>query len=158
METETTQIYGILDPRANRVFYVGRSNNPERRLAQHVTEARLVGTRIKRAQVIREILAAGLQPALIILETVSLMDAFRAELKWIREHSGEGLTNVWPDYPGWGKSYMRAEQMREIRQGQKITQAELAQRLGVHESAVSLWEAGKRKIPSPVAKLVWGMR
>lgn len=31
-----TYIYGLKDPRDNQIYYVGKSDNPQRRLEQHL--------------------------------------------------------------------------------------------------------------------------
>jgi transcriptional regulator with XRE-family HTH domain len=41
-----------------------------------------------------------------------------------------------------------------IREALGLTQAELAEEIGVHRVTVARWETGDRNIPEPVARLV----
>lgn len=108
-------VYGLQDPRDNKIFYVGRSKHPNARLLSHLAEAerykqavehplkRLFGvniasddltqapTNINRAKVniINAIQNAGFQVQLKIIdvwETDDLQDANRLEEAWIAHH------------------------------------------------------------------------
>jgi DNA-binding transcriptional regulator YiaG len=48
--------------------------------------------------------------------------------------------------------------LKRLREELALTQAGLAQELGVHPMTVSKWETGVRGIPEPVARLVQRMR
>jgi len=45
-----------------------------------------------------------------------------------------------------------------IREALGLTQAELAEEIGVHRVTVARWETGDRNIPEPVARLVQRIR
>src|SRR5207244_644957 len=46
------------------------------------------------------------------------------------------------------------DEFKRLRGRLKLTQEQLARRLGVTTSAVSRWEAGRRRIPEPVGRLL----
>ena len=48
---------------------------------------------------------------------------------------------------------MTPEQFTRLRNGLGLTQAQAAERLGVHRVTVARWEAGMRAIPEPTARL-----
>jgi DNA-binding transcriptional regulator YiaG len=49
---------------------------------------------------------------------------------------------------------MTADTFRTLRRSLHLTQAQLAQRLGVSRATVQNWEAGIHRIPPPAAQLV----
>lgn len=49
---------------------------------------------------------------------------------------------------------MSASEVRKIRTKLGLTQTELADRLGVTQAAVSMWEDGKRVCRGPAAKML----
>jgi DNA-binding transcriptional regulator YiaG len=53
-----------------------------------------------------------------------------------------------------GTPALTARQLQDLRQQLGLTQLGLARVLGVSESAVSLWEAGKRKPRGPAHRLL----
>jgi DNA-binding transcriptional regulator YiaG len=53
---------------------------------------------------------------------------------------------------------MTAAAVRRIRQQLGMTQAEFAERLGVHTMTVSRWERGTVAVPEPVARLIHFVR
>jgi len=55
------------------------------------------------------------------------------------------------------KPAMSPEELREFRLARGWNQTELARRIGVSSAAVSLWEAGRRAIPQPVALALKGI-
>lgn len=115
-------IYSLSDPESHRVFYVGRSQRPESRFMEHLTEAeryrvatedvleRLFGIKAKKEGLdgtgntkklkwINSILIRGLEVEFTILDEWSaptLQDANRLEDAWIAhmKSMGHPLTNV----------------------------------------------------------------
>jgi hypothetical protein len=88
----TAYIYGLEDPRTERVFYVGSSQDAEKRFKDHVaghSGLKSVG------RVVKELAESGLRPRLKILETVSISDQNSREMFWIRKlyEDGEPLVN-----------------------------------------------------------------
>ena len=53
-----------------------------------------------------------------------------------------------------GTPDVKPEEIERLRQRLKLTQLELAKWLGVTESSVSLWEAGKRRPRGPAHRLL----
>jgi putative transcriptional regulator len=49
---------------------------------------------------------------------------------------------------------VEAKELRAIRERMGLLQAQLADRLGVTQGALSRWESGSRRIPEPVARLL----
>ena len=49
---------------------------------------------------------------------------------------------------------MTAAEVRRVRMRLRLTQAQLAAKLGVHEMTVSRWERGTVNVPEPVARLI----
>ena len=95
MSDSHTYIYGLEDPLNGKIFYVGKSDNPKRRLTQHLNVGK---SRTKKAKVIKALKRNNLKPRLVILETVQKTRWEGAEKKWIKElrRSGHPLTNVAP--------------------------------------------------------------
>jgi DNA-binding transcriptional regulator YiaG len=49
---------------------------------------------------------------------------------------------------------VKPSEFKRIRDALDLTQAEMADEIGVHRVTVAKWEAGDRHIPEPVARLV----
>lgn len=92
--TETTNIYVLIDPRDNRIRYVGKANNVEVRLRNHVKEARQ-GKTDHKANWLRQVLKDGYYPILEIVEVCSINEWQYREIFWIEEMKRRGnyLTN-----------------------------------------------------------------
>ncbi len=52
---------------------------------------------------------------------------------------------------------MTSAQLKRIRSELTLSQQRLADELGVHRVTVAKWEAGDRRIPNPVARLLQRM-
>lgn len=83
--TVTTFIYGLYDPRDNQLRYVGKANNPERRLDAHIREAKLEkrGQSSHKNNWLRKLLKNNLYPVLKILEEVDAKNWKKHEITWI---------------------------------------------------------------------------
>ena len=55
-------------------------------------------------------------------------------------------------------SAVKPAELQRIREALGLTQAQLAEEIGVHRVTVAKWEAGDRAIPEPVARLVQRIR
>lgn len=89
----TSCVYTLIDPRTNKIRYIGQSINPEQRYKQHLS----CDDGSPRVHWIQELRAQGVHPKMVILESgLSVHDAPEAEMRWIRRaHSlGHQLTNV----------------------------------------------------------------
>ena len=72
--------------RVNEVFYIGLSNNPHKRLKQHIS-ASLIGQRDESSIRIFEIVNDGYQPELSILGVTWSSEGPRLEQEWIERFS-----------------------------------------------------------------------
>ncbi len=88
-------IYALVDPRDNKIRYVGRTIEAKRRLQQHLQE---VAVNKKKSQWLRELKQLGIIPRMEILESMKCeaIDAERRETDWIRYLLDQGtpLTNI----------------------------------------------------------------
>lgn len=64
-------IYGLKCPVANVIRYIGKSNNPSRRLRRHISQARTVKEKHHAAHWIRQLISSGLEPELVILRCIN---------------------------------------------------------------------------------------
>jgi DNA-binding XRE family transcriptional regulator len=71
------QIYSLIDPRDNTTRYVGRSDDVQYRLYQHLQG---IGDSRQTKRWIRELLQQGLAPRLEILETIEVADNQQARV------------------------------------------------------------------------------
>jgi hypothetical protein len=89
-----TFIYALIDPDTGKVRYVGKSDNPKKRLDRHIAgyEPRPTHKSIW----IRSLLSLQKKPRIIILEEVESDEWQTAERKWIKfyKEQGVGLTNT----------------------------------------------------------------
>lgn len=80
-----TYIYGLIDPDTHECRYVGKADNIQKRLSQHVSAARVEITH--KGRWLCSLLTKGLQPEILIFECVP--------------------TDIWQDSEVWWISYMR---------------------------------------------------
>jgi len=86
-----TYIYVLKDPRDGRVRYVGKSNDPKKRLRWRIAQARGGMEEPHSSAWIKSVLDAGYRPEVIILETVNLTDWRDAEQRWIKHFRDNGM-------------------------------------------------------------------
>lgn len=123
---DTTFIYGLFDPRDCRLRYIGKSNNPQKRLKQHIKEANDKKKRNRYvANWIRQLLSENLEPSIEILEEVSIDSWEEAESAWIADckkfglkitngtSGGDGVKNLSPE---------SIERMRRANLGKKCSE------------------------------------
>lgn len=90
-------IYTLSDPRTGDVRYVGKTNNPRKRLHVHMQCARQRrGRRDYRANWVASLITAGVQPVMDVIETCALEEWATRERFWIAEFKSRGcqLTNA----------------------------------------------------------------
>lgn len=94
MATDTSYIYGLVDPRDNEIKYVGRTIDPDYRLDTHV---RMADTGKLKTMWLLELKAFNLEPQMKILETVPRADEQNAERRWVQyfQKIGKPLLNGW---------------------------------------------------------------
>ena len=90
----TTFIYTLTDPRTGVVRYVGKSDNPKKRLGSHLRESR-VEKSCHRHDWINSLQSAGLIPILSIIEECPRDAWAEREIHWIAFYraTGNDLTN-----------------------------------------------------------------
>ncbi len=89
---ETTFIYALIDPNTQQIRYVGKSDNPRRRMQDHMDDKR----KTHRASWLKSLRDKGQKPILMILEEV-LFDIWQErERYWIAYYREQGidLTNM----------------------------------------------------------------
>ena len=143
--SETTYIYGLICPETKRIRYVGKSDNPNERIRQHIQDAKASRNKNPRLQRwIRNLLTSGLEPILLILDRVPSLAWERYEMMWISEigksriglcnldAGGQGATSGKPKSPSHRKAIGRAqigkiisaesrEKMRHAALGRKVS-------------------------------------
>lgn len=96
-------IYGLIDPRNHKVFYVGRTRKPlKTRLNEHLSETDF--TTLKQKRIVEIVSTSKLQALVIELEggISTEKEAFCREVFWIETmmKSGSPLTNASIDFGG----------------------------------------------------------
>lgn len=92
-------IYVLTDPRDNTVRYVGKSNDPARRLTEHEAS---------NLPWLAELRNAGLAPVMRIMDRASLEEWERAEQYWIAFYSRHGkLLNTEVGGRGYAHAYYK---------------------------------------------------
>jgi hypothetical protein len=116
---KTTFIYTLCDPDTLMVRYVGKTNNPRHRLAQHLLEKKKDNSH--KARWIKKLKREGKKPILQIIEEVDMDKWEEAEIKWISFYKGLGckLTNI----SEGGHSHLITNEMRD-----KIRKANLGKK------------------------------
>jgi hypothetical protein len=95
-------IYGIIDPRDDCLFYVGKTHRRrEKRLAEHVENA-LQGRRTPFLDRIRGILACGLDPVIFVLERVP------STANW--QQAERQAIALWREWPAASLPYLHPPQ------------------------------------------------
>jgi len=86
-------IYELVDPRTGQSHYVGKTNNPAKRLMAHVSSSSSDNAcNAEKKAWIQELLAEGLQPKINILEEVKDARLVRnREKHWIRTYISRGI-------------------------------------------------------------------
>jgi hypothetical protein len=85
----TISIYALCDPRSGSIKYVGKTFDPLYRLQQHLWPCHVARTTPK-AIWLRALVAQGLKPELVVLQTVPTPEWGTAERRWIEHLRAEG--------------------------------------------------------------------
>ena len=101
---DMTHIYALIDPETAQMRYVGKSNDPIRRLGRHLSTARMdtkIGNK-KFEKWLLELVARGHRPGIVVLETIEHIRWKDAERYWISQlrAAGFALLNVHPGGAG----------------------------------------------------------
>lgn len=123
MSMNETCIYALVDPRSEEVKYVGKSNNPKRRLRDHI-KGFGVRHNLDKKRWLDELLSLGLEPKITILERCDLSSWQEREVFWIAEMRklGSPLTNRSNGGAGLGAHTKRTSRAIAIAlSGKKLT-------------------------------------
>lgn len=85
-------IYGLIDPKDDRVRYVGWTINLKTRLSSHLCGARK-GDKSYKNNWIRKLLYNNLEPEIKIIEETTYLLRIEKEQYWIKYYGRENLTN-----------------------------------------------------------------
>lgn len=93
-ENKLTYIYSLSDPNTNQIRYVGKSDNPQIRLNEHIRKCKYSNTH--KNNWIKSLLNKNLKPVMEILDIVSINDCGFWENYWIimMKTWGFELTNI----------------------------------------------------------------
>jgi hypothetical protein len=106
-------IYALKDPRTGEIRYVGKTSNPDKRLAKHVWEAQS-GMRNHRANWIKDLLMCNQSPEMEILDEVPEDFWQQWEIAWIEffREQGFDLVNSTRGGEGWSAGQKRSQETR----------------------------------------------
>lgn len=79
----TTNIYILICPLDGQIKYVGKANDPKRRLKDHMLDFRSRLGEFKRTKWLRDLYVAGLKPEMEIIDVVDMKDWKYWESCWI---------------------------------------------------------------------------
>ena len=86
-------IYGLIDPETNEIRYIGKTNDPKRRLDKHINECFKENT--PKGNWICELKDKNLIPSMVILDQTSYDELNKLEKEYIKKYKKIGnLTNV----------------------------------------------------------------
>lgn len=82
-------VYELIDPRANIVVYVGITNNPNKRLLEHLSDNIANGEKYEWIESLRD---ENFKPRMRIIEIVETREeAIKHEKHWIHHYQGQGF-------------------------------------------------------------------
>lgn len=119
-----TYIYSLVNPIDNSIFYIGKSNNPNRRVISHVSSAFREHKNKRKSNLIFEILNAGLYPDVKIIEEIDDSEWEEKERYYISYYRNNGinLLNKLPGgehHPDWTGKVHTEETKRKISEANK---------------------------------------
>lgn len=87
LNPETTFIYALVDPNTQQIRYIGKSDNPRRRMQDHMDDKR----KTHRASWLKSLRDKGQKPILMIIEEVPFDIWQERERYWIAFYREQGL-------------------------------------------------------------------
>lgn len=117
LENDFVMIYGLYDPRDDKLRYIGKATNFEDRLWQHINSAKK-GDKSYRSNWIRMLLNLGMVPAIKLLGYSTVNSWQEDEKAWIAKMKKEGasltnLTEGGDGIPGYSHSQKTKEKIRK---------------------------------------------
>lgn len=114
-----TFIYILRDPRSDEIRYVGKADNLDVRLSQHLSGARKGKRKNKRNAWIRSVLEEGVEPVIEKIDEVNEEEWQAIEAAYIQFYLSEGNRLVNGTMGGDGMSNPSLETRRKMSQSQK---------------------------------------
>lgn len=100
---KTTFIYGLVDPRTKEIKYVGKSNKPNKRLREHISESKIKnGCGTKKENWIYKLYKLNLEPYIEILDEVKIEEYEYWEEFYIKNFKTNGIELLNYDDKGIG--------------------------------------------------------
>jgi group I intron endonuclease len=125
MKTENKAfIYALIDPKNNEVRYIGKANNPKKRLTQHLLISK--NKKTHRDNWLQSLLAADLKPILVILEECQDNWAEREQYYIDKYPNLTNHTKGGEGTNGFKHSEETIQKFSEQRKGKKQTPAQYA--------------------------------
>jgi len=92
-DNETVYIYALIDPRDERVFYVGQTKNPARRLRQHLADKSISN---RRCVWLGELISLGKKPIMKVIEECQKGTVDEREVYYIAHYRNlnQNLLNI----------------------------------------------------------------
>lgn len=124
---ETTFIYSLSDPITGEIRYIGKSNNPKKRILDHVRENK-TSNRSHKISWIKSLISKDLLPIVEIVDEVPKLDWEFWEQYWISQfkHWGFNLTNISPG--GYNNNYKRTTETKK-----KMGVSKLGKKLSIEQ-------------------------
>jgi group I intron endonuclease len=112
----TSFIYGLVDPRTDKIRYIGKTKAGMKRPQSHGLVCHLKKDRTHKARWIQELRRAGLSYSVVVLEEVFEQDLCQAERRWIASARAQGwpLTNLTDGGDGLGGHKFSSEHRAKI--------------------------------------------
>jgi len=115
---ETTNIYILIDPRDNKVRYVGKANNVSQRYQAHLNKARK--HQIHKASWIKQLKELNLRPILEVVDIVPIDKWIFWETYWIAQFKAWGFDLINYTSGGDGCTFANQTSFKKGQGGKKV--------------------------------------
>jgi hypothetical protein len=115
---ETTNIYILIDPRDNKVRYVGKANNVSQRYQAHLNKARK--HQIHKASWIKQLKELNLRPILEVIDIVPIDEWIFWETYWIAQFKAWGFDLINYTSGGDGCTFANQTSFKKGQGGKKV--------------------------------------
>ena len=148
----TTFIYTLADPITLIVRYVGKANDPEKRLSDHMAPPH-INEKSRKSHWLKKLRTQNLKPILNVIESVNKSIWEESERKWIAYYrsqpNGHLLTNIAPGGGGIGDGFKHKSEtllkMSVAHKGSTHT-PEARANISLHRMGIQYSEETKRKM------------